>query len=401
MIGLADIEAARGLLGERLYRSPLARSESLSQRSGKELFLKLENLQMTGSFKERGALHRMLHLDEGQKACGVVAASAGNHAQAVAYWAGQLGIGATIVMPANAPLTKVTNTRRHGAKVVLEGHTYAEAYECALRVQKECGAVYIHAFDDPLVVAGQGTVGLELFEQEPDLGAVVVPVGGGGLIAGTALALKAKNPKIKIIGVEVEAYATGKRSLEQDRVVPCGEAVSLADGIAVKQLGQVPFEIMRECVDQMVTVSEEEVAGGVLTLLEAEKTVAEGAGAVALAAVLEGKFWVKEKRVAVLVSGGNIDVNMLAKIIERGLARDGRRIRLMVQVPDTPGSLAQVAQLVAACGANVLEVYHERNFVEGPLGTTGLWLTLETRGREHAEQIVGRLHQEGYRARED
>jgi threonine dehydratase len=396
MLGLQEIENARRRLAGSVYYSPLARSEALSQRVGSPLYLKLENLQMTGSFKERGALNRMLHLDEAEKARGVVAASAGNHAQAVAYWAGRLGVKSCITMPKNAPLTKIENTRRHGAEVVLQGQTYAEAYEAAGTICRQRGAVFVHAFDDPLVIAGQGTIGLELLEQQPELDAVVLPVGGGGLIAGCAVALKAQKPGIKIIGVEMASYPSAGLSLQEGRIVASGDAVSLADGIAVKQVGQIPFDLMQHHVDTMVTVSEEEVASAVLALLEQEKTVAEGAGAAALAAVLENKCDLNGGRTAVLVSGGNIDVNMVAKIIERGLARDGRRVRLMLLVPDRPGSLAGVTDLVATAGANVLEVYHERDFVSGPLGTTGLWLTLETRGPGHAAQIITRLEAEGY-----
>jgi threonine dehydratase len=400
MLTLEEIQQARQRMGARVYLSPLARSETLSQLSGKELYLKLENLQMTGSFKERGALNRMLQLSEAEKSRGVVAASAGNHGQAVAYLGRSLGIRAAIVMPENAPLTKIASTRHYGAEVLLFGQTYAEAYARALEVQKQSGATFIHAFDDEQVIAGQGTIGLELLEQEKDLAAVVVPVGGGGLIGGIALALKQQNPRVKVIGVEAESYTSARLSLEQDRIVPAGEAASLADGIAVKQVGQIPFALMREYVDQMVSVSEEEIAGAILTLLEKEKTVAEGAGAVALAAVLEEKFWIRERKVAVVVSGGNIDVNKLSRIIEHGLVRDGRRVRLQVQVPDLPGSLMRVTAAIAQERANVLEVYHDRTFPEGPVGTTQVLFTLETRGREHAEEVIARLEREGFHPEE-
>ena len=395
MITLKEIQQARERIGEYVYLSPLARSQTLSQRTGKELFLKLENLQMTGSFKERGALNRMLQLGDDEKRCGVVASSAGNHAQAVAYLAQRLELNAAIVMPENAPLTKVSNTRAYGAEVILAGQTYAEAYARALQEQEERGATFIHPYDDERVAAGQGTIGLELLEQNPDLEAVVVPVGGGGLIAGMAVALKEQRPKLKLIGVETASYPTAKRSLEQDCIVLCGDAASLADGIAVKQVGEIPFEVMREYVDQMVTVDEEEIAAAILILLEQETTGAEGAGAVALAAALEKKFWIKERRVAILVSGGNIDVNMLSKIIEHGLVKDGRRIRMAVAVPDKPGSLSRVSSIIASCGANILAVYHEHSFPEGPVGTTVVMFTLETRGREHAESLIATLEKEG------
>ncbi len=396
MLKLEDIQQARARIRPYIYCSPLSHSLTLSQITGKEIYLKLENLQMTGSFKDRGASNRVLQLSDEEKARGVVASSAGNHAQAVAYLAQRLGIEATIVMPENAPLTKVSNTRHHGAEVVLCGTTYQDAYAKAVEIQEERAATFIHPFDDEQVIAGQGTIALELLEQEPELEAVVVPVGGGGLISGVALALKALNPRIKIIGVEAEAYPSARLSLEQDCIVAEGGAASLADGIAVKQIGQLPFAIMREHVDQMVAVGEEEIAGAILTLLELEKTVAEGAGAVALAAMLEGKVWMRERKVAVIVSGGNIDVNKLSRIIEHGLAKDGRRIRLKVRVSDRPGALLEVTAVLAEEQANVIEVYHERSFPDGPVDTTEVLFTLETRGREHAEAVVARLEREGF-----
>ena len=401
MIELKDVEAARQRIDDYVYYSPLARSETLSQIGGAPLYLKLENLQMTGSFKDRGAFNRVLQLGEEDRARGVVTSSAGNHAQAVAYLAQRLGIEATIAMPENAPLTKVSNTRRHGAEVVLCGETYQDAYNEALAIQKARGAIFVRPFDDAQVIAGQGTIGLELLEQEPGLEAVVVPVGGGGLVAGIAVALKAHKPNIEVIGVEAAAFPSARLSLEQDRIVASGQEGSLADGIAVKQVGEMPFALMREYVDQVVCVDEEEIARAILTLLEIEKTVAEGAGAVALAAVLEGKVAVAGKKTAIIVSGGNIDVNKLARIIERGLVKDGRRIRLRVQVPDRPGSLEQVTGIIAAQKANVLEVLHERDFHEGPVDSTGVFFTLETRGREHAEEVIGQLIARGFQPEEE
>lgn len=400
MVTLDDIRRARERIAASIYLSPLARSESLSRQAGTPVYLKLENLQMTGSFKERGALNRMLDLSPAERAAGVVASSAGNHAQAVAYLARRLGVAAAIVMPEPAPLTKVSNTRGFGAQVVLAGQSYAEAYDCACRIQRERGLVFIHPYDDPAVVAGQGTVGLELLEQEPELGVVVVPVGGGGLVAGIAAAVKGLNPAIEVVGVEAAAYPSAQRSLASGRVEACGDTATLADGIAVRQIGQVPFEVMRRCVDAIVTVTEEEIASSILALLEQEKTVAEGAGAVALAAVLDRKFDARGRRVACVVSGGNIDVNTLSKIIERGLTRDGRRVRLSVDVPDRPGSLSRVAGLIAACRANVLEVHHERAFAAGPVGTTAVRFTLETRGRDHVDEVLARLAAEGFRVDE-
>ncbi len=401
MVTLQDIQHARTCIADAIYLSPLARSESLSQQAGAPVYLKLENLQMTGSFKERGALNRLLALSAEERAVGVVASSAGNHAQAVAYIARRLGIDATIIMPETAPLTKVSNTRGHGAEVILAGETYAEAYDEACRVQKERGLVFIHPYDDALVVAGQGTIGLELLEQEPDLEVVVVPVGGGGLIAGIGTAIKALAPGVEIIGVEAASYPSAQQSLAAGHVEACGDTSTLADGIAVRRIGDVPFAQMQRVVDRVVTVTEEEIASSILALAEQEKTVAEGAGAVALAAVLEGRFELRGRRVACIVSGGNIDVNTLAKIIERGLTRDGRRVRLSVDVPDRPGSLSKVAAVVAQCHANVLEVHHERAFAAGPVGTTAVRFTLETRGRDHVEEVIARLDSHGFAAHEE
>ena len=397
---LKDIQTARERIDEYIYYSPLARSETLSQISGAQLYLKLENLQMTGSFKDRGAFNKVLQLSADERSCGVVAASAGNHAQAVAYLAQRLGIAATIAMPENAPLTKVANTRRHGAQVVLAGATYQDAHTKALEIQQQQSATFVHPFDDAEVIAGQGTIGLELLEQAPKLEAVVVPVGGGGLIAGIAVALKEQNPNIAIIGVEAAAFPSAQLSLERNEVVAAGQMASLADGIAVKQVGDVPFALMSRYVDEVVCVEEEEIARAILTLLEIEKTVAEGAGAVALAAILEGRVQLAGKRVAAIVSGGNIDVNKLARIIEHGLVKDGRRIRLRVQVPDRPGSLERVTGAIAAEMANVLEVYHERSFPGRPVDSTEIFFTLETRGREHAEQLISRLAAQGFQPEE-
>ena len=399
MLSLADIQRAREQIADAIYLSPLARSESLSQRTGNTVFLKLENLQMTGSFKERGAQYRMQALSGVERQAGIIASSAGNHAQAVAYVAQQLGIRATIVMPVHAPLTKLVNTRGYGAEVILAGETYADAYAVACEHQSESGQVFVHPFDHQMVMAGQGTIGLELLEQQPDLDAIIAPVGGGGLIGGIAVAIKEQAPHIEVIGVEAENFSSASRSLSAGQVTADAGIGSLADGIAVKQIGDITFPVLERYVDRMVTVSEDQIAGAILALVESEKTVAEGAGAVSLAALLDGAAGLQGKRVAVLVSGGNIDVNLLSQIIERGLTRDGRRIRLAVQVPDRPGSLAQLTSIVAEVGANVLEVIHERAFAAGPVGTTMVRLTLETRGQTHVAEVTRRLDSEGFSVR--
>lgn len=398
MITLQDIQKAREGIREFIYLSPMGSSQTLSKATGKKVHLKLENLQMTGAFKERGALWRLLQLSPEERQRGVITASAGNHAMAVAYHSSRLGIRCKVVMPETTPLIKVSSVREYGAEAVLHGNTFDEAFRHSQTLKDESGMVYIHPFNDPWVIAGQGTIGLELLEQAPDLDAVVVPVGGGGLIAGIAIAVKGLNPKIKVIGVEAESWPAMKHSMEQGRIVEVGATETLADGIAVKHVGELTFPIINELVDQMVTVSEEELANAILVLAEREKTIAEGAGAAPLAALLNRKFWVKEQQVALIVSGGNIDMNMIARIIERGLAKDGRRVLLRVVVPDRPGSLHQLTGVIARMRANILEVRHDRTFTHGSVGSTGVSMALETRGREHIDELLLELEKAGFKA---
>jgi threonine dehydratase len=316
LVTLQDVQAARERIVDHVYQSPCARSETFSRAIGAHGFLKLENLQMTGAYKERGALNKLLTMPEAERSKGLVAASAGNHAQAVAYHAGRLGVSATIVMPEATPLLKVVNTRNHGARVVLHGASYDEAYAEARRLEQVEGLTFVHPFDDPAVIAGQGTIALELLEQVPDLDAVLVPVGGGGLISGMATALKARAPQVRVIGVETEVLPCMLASLEEGRLVTVEAATTEADGIAVKRAGELTFLHVQKLVDEIVTVSEEEIASAILYLLEKEKTVAEGAGAVAVAALLNHKVQGLEgRRVVALVSGGNIDVNVVARVI--------------------------------------------------------------------------------------
>ena len=396
LVTLEQVEAARKRIQDRIYLSPCARSETLSRASDTHAFLKLENLQMTGAYKERGALNKLLSMPEAERARGLIAASAGNHAQAVAYHAGRLGVAATIVMPEATPLLKVANTRGHGARVVLHGSNYDEAYAEARRLEQVEGLTFIHPFDDPAIIAGQGTVALELLEQVPDLDAVLVPVGGGGLIAGMAAALKAASPRTRVVGVEAEVIACMLASLEEGHLVTVDAASTLADGIAVKRAGELTFEHVKKYVDEIVTVSEEEIASAILYLLEKEKTVVEGAGAVGVAALLNRKVHGLEgKRVVAVLSGGNIDVNVVARVIERGLAKEGRLARVNVHLLDKPGQLAKVSQVVAAHRANVIEVHHTRAFSQR-FGDTTLQLTLETRGVDHVEEILRALRERGY-----
>jgi threonine dehydratase len=363
--------------------------------------VKLENLQMTGSFKERGAANLLLQLGDDARRRGVVAASAGNHGLAVAFHAARLGIPATIVMPEYAPLIKVTSARRYGAEVILHGDNFDDAYEQARAVAAERGLLFVHPFDDARVVAGQGTLGLELLEQLPDVEAVIMPVGGGGLIGGVALALKAKRPDVRVIGVQSAVLPAMSRSLERGERLRLDAAATIADGIAVRQVGALTLELARQWVDRIVTVNEEELANAVLLLLEIEKTVVEGAGAAPLAALLNRRLDLEGRRVALVLSGGNIDVTMLARIIERGLVKDGRLVRLGVLLRDIPGALAQLTARIAEERANILHILHDRAFSpHAGIGQTEVELTLETSGPEQIAAVKRRLESAGYRVEE-
>jgi threonine dehydratase len=395
-VTLADIRTARERIRSRIYESPCPRSERLSRRAGCDVHLKLENLQMTGSFKERGARNRLLQLTAAERKAGVIAASAGNHAQGLAFHAGLEGIASTIVMPTATALIKVTATRNYGAQVVLCGDSYDDAAAEARRLQSERGLVPVPAFDDPAVIAGQGTIGLELLEQVPDLEAVVIPVGGGGLASGIAIAIKEQRPDVKIYGVEAEQVPSMHRALETGQPVLVEARRTIAEGIGARQAGAYTFEIARHYLDAVVLVDEEAISEAILTLLEDEKTVAEGAGAAALAALLEGRLPVKDKRVVVLVSGGNIDVNVLSRIIDRGLVKSGRAMRMRVLLPDIPGTLARLLATVATTGANVLAVHHDRIGARTEVGQIAVELDLETRGFEHIAEIKHALRDAGW-----
>lgn len=401
MVKLADIQAARARLGRAIYRTPCPLSLTLSQLCGCHTYFKLENLQMTGSFKERGALNKLLQLSPAERAAGVVAASAGNHAQGVAYHATRLGLRSVIVMPKATPLIKVVNTRTLGGEVILRGANYDEALTHAKELAAQQGFTFIHAFDDEAIIAGQGTVALELLEEETRFDAVVVPIGGGGMISGLAIALKESRPDIRIIGVEPERYASMKASVAAGRVVEVPTQPTIADGLAVKRAGERTSEIVRRYVDEIVTVSEDEIASAILKLLEIEKTVVEGGGAAGLAALLFSKVsGLKDKNVAILITGGNIDPNLLSKIIQRGLAKDGRLVRVRTMMRDRPGELARICQHVADVGANILEVEHNRAFSNLEVGGVEIDLTLEARGHDHVKQLLDVLRQDGIEAQE-
>ncbi|HVU46511.1 MAG TPA: threonine ammonia-lyase [Terracidiphilus sp.] len=396
-VTLAGIQAARARIGDAIHVSPCQLSHYLSELAGLPMYLKLENLQRTGSFKERGALNKLLTLSDAERRRGVIAASAGNHAQGVAFHATAHGIRAQIVMPLATPQIKVAATRAYGAEVILHGANYDEAYEEALRRCAEQQSTFIHPFDDAEVIAGQGTIALELLEQVPDLEAVVVPIGGGGLISGVGCALKETNSRIRIVGVESEKLPSMLRACEAGAPVTIAPQATIADGIAVRRAGDMTLPLVQRYVDEIVTVDDEEIASAILTLLEQEKTLAEGAGAAALAAILREKTNLRQRRTAVLVCGGNIDVSLLAKIIERGLVKDGRLLRIRVYLQDRPGALQGLTQILARERANIVETLHNRAYYGVSLGETVIDITLETRGAAHITAISHALQEEGFR----
>jgi threonine dehydratase len=397
MLRYEDILQAQQRIAGQLVLTPCTPSEAFGEDFGGHAWFKFENLQRTGSFKERGALNRMLTLTEDERRRGVVAASAGNHAQGIAFHARRLEIPATIVMPERTPLVKVSNTRRYGARVVIHGSVYDEAMQRALELRDAEGLTLIHPFDDEAVMAGQGTIGLELLDQCPEMDVVVVAVGGGGIISGIACAIKSRRPEVRVIGVESATLPAAHASLAAGEVVTIPPGQTIADGIAVRRIGDKTFAALKEWVDEVVLVPEEEIADAVLMLVEREKTVAEAAAATTVAAVLNGHVKdVKGKNVVMVLSGGNIDVGVLSRIIDRGLTKDGRLAFLRVVADDRPGALARLTAAIAELGANVLQLNQRRSI-------GGLWLTeaevdltLETRGREHVAEIIARLQEMGY-----
>jgi threonine dehydratase len=392
-VSLADIRAAARRIAGAVEATPCVHSRTLSKLTGAEVFLKFENLQFTASFKERGALNKLLSLSEADRRRGVIAMSAGNHAQAVAYHAARLGIPATIVMPRGSPNTKIRNTQVHGASVVLEGENLFEAGKHARALAARDNLVFVHPYEDPLIIAGQGTVALEMLEAVPDLEMLVVPVGGGGLISGMASAARSLNPAIQIYGVESKNYPSMHQRLN-GLPVECG-GDTIAEGIAVKDVGNIAFGIIRELVQEVLVVKEETIERAVVALIEIEKTVAEGAGGAALAALLEQPRLFAGKRVGLPISGGNIDSRVLASVLMRGLVRDARLVRLRVTMPDISGSLARVAGLIADGGGNIVEVQHQRVFGTASVKSTEIEFLIETRDREHTDALIARLENNG------
>ncbi len=394
-VSLTDIRAAAQRIAGAVERTPFVHSRTLSALTGAEVFLKFENLQFTASFKERGALNKLLSLSAEERGRGVIAMSAGNHAQAVAYHAARLGIPATIVMPKGSPNTKIKNTRVHGARVLLEGESLHEAGAHARALAGREHLVFVHPYEDPLIIAGQGTVALEMLETVPDLDVLVVPVGGGGLISGIAVAAKSLNSKIQVFGAESRTYPSMHQRLNNLPVKVGGDTI--AEGIAVKDVGDLAFEIIKSLVEEVLIVEEETIERAVVALIEIEKTVAEGAGAAALAALLEHPSRFAGKRVGLPISGGNIDSRVLASVLMRGLVRDARLVRLRVTMPDVSGSLAKVAALIAEAGGNIVEIQHQRIFGTASVRSPEVEFLIETRDREHTDALVGLLQSHGIR----
>jgi threonine dehydratase len=396
-VTLADIHAAQQTLKSELIFTPMLPELRLTRQLGARVMLKAESLQRAGSFKIRGAFNKISHLTEDERKRGVIAASAGNHAQGVALAARIFGVPATIVMPEFAPLTKVVNTRNYGAEVVLHGASFDDASAKARELKEERGLTYVHAFDDPMVIAGQGTIGLEILASLPELTTLVVPIGGGGLISGIAIAVKALKPAVKIIGVQSTGCSSIKPSLAAGHVVTATSASTIADGIAVKRPGEITLRYIRELVDDVVEVDDDEIARGIAHCAHYARLVVEGAGAAGVAALLTGKIILKHDDVACTVlCGGNIDANMLARVIEQVMVQQGRIIVLKLTVVDRPGQLANLVNHVAASGANIIDVIHRRAVWLAPLTRTGIELILEVRDEAHGQEVMQRLEDAGY-----
>jgi threonine dehydratase len=392
-VTLADIQAAAARIKGAVVRTPCLRSETLSRIAGAEVWIKFENLQFTASFKERGALNTLLQLSDAERRHGVIAMSAGNHAQGVAYHAGRLGIPATIVMPSFTPNTKVTHTRGHGATVVLHGDTLAEAGAEAHRLAAAGQLTFVHPYDDPRIIAGQGTIALEMLQDAPGLDTLVAPVGGGGMIGGCAIAARGLKSDLKVIGVETASYSAMRQLLAREPVTAGGDTI--AEGIAVSDIGELPLAIARSLLDRVVPVEEVAIERAISLLIEVEKTAAEGAGAAGLAALLAHPEVFRGRKVGLVLSGGNIDTRLLASVLLRGLVRDGRIVRLRVMINDLPGQLARVSGLIGKAGGNIVEVQHQRLF--GVVAKRAeLDVTVETRDRAHVRELVAALQSDGF-----
>ncbi len=395
MLSLDDLYRARYVLSSIIRRTDLVEAPKLNPDS--EIFIKPENLQITGSFKIRGAYYRISQLTDDEKQRGVVACSAGNHAQGVALGATSHGIKSLICLPEGAPISKIEATRKLGAEICLVPGVYDDAYQRALQLKEEYGYTFIHPFNDERVIAGQGTIGLELLDQLPYMDAVIVPIGGGGLISGVAFALKQLNPDIKVYGVQAAGAPGMFESLRVHHPETLSQVSTVADGIAVKTPGDITYDFCSKYVDDICLVTEDEICAAILRLLEQYKIVAEGAGAVSVAAAMFNKVPIKGKKTVCLVSGGNIDVTILNRVINRGLEKDGRLCTLSMELDDKPGQLLEVNEVIAAMGANVISVYHERSAYSQKINACELKVKLETRNHEHVEQIKARLAEKGFK----
>ena len=391
IVSLNDIRAAAARIAGAVERTPCLHSRTLSRLTGAEVWLKFENLQFSASFKERGALNKLLLLDEGARRRGVIAMSAGNHAQGVAYHAARLGLRAVIVMPRGTPNSKVKGTQVHGAEVVLEGETLAEAARHAHELEAREGLSFIHPYDDPAIIAGQGTVALEMLEQAPELEVLVVPIGGGGLISGMAAAAKALKPDIEVLGVESKTWCAMHQRLKGLPVDVGGDTI--AEGMAVRDVGELPLSVLKGFSTEVLLVEEQTIERAIVALIEIEKTVAEGAGAAGLAAVLQHPERFAGRRVGIPVCGGNIDSRLLSAVLMRGLVRDGRLVRLRVTMTDLAGSLARVAAMIGEAGGNIVEVQHQRIFGAVSVRSPDVEFLIETRDREHTNALVRSLEE--------
>jgi len=398
MIPFENIKKAHERIKDVVYRTPFAYAPILSQKVGNEIFLKKENLQTTGAFKLRGAFNKIASIPEEKRKKGVIAARAGNHAQGVAFSANYFNVPAIIVMPEATPLTKVTGVKEFGGEVVLAGNNYDEAYEYAVKLAEEKGLEFIHPFADDEVIAGQGTIGIEMLEQVPDLDYIIVPIGGGGLISGIASAAKQINPHIKVIGVTAEGAPAMRLSFLSGSVQDTTFVKTIADGIAVRDTNPKMYKLVKEVVDDIVEVDDEEIANAILFLMERQKVVVEGAGAVGVAALLHHKIkFTAPKKVGVVLSGGNIDVTMINLIIEKGLLKSHRKMKLIITLVDKPGALQKLTEILAAEKANIVQIGYDRTDLNLAIGDANVTIALETRGLEHQEAIKRALHKNGYK----
>ncbi len=395
MINLNNIKQANRRLKNIIHKTPLIYSYSLSELSGSKVYLKLENLQRTGSFKIRGAYNKLSKIRGNPKE--VIAASAGNHAQGVALASKLLGINATLVMPEGTPINKVMAVKNYGGKVLLHGNNFNESFKFAKQIEAKSNIPFIHPFDDPHVIAGQGTIGVEILNSLKDLDAVIVPVGGGGLISGISTVLKETNPEIRVVGVQSNKAQSMLRSIKSKKIVEHSPSRSIADGINIKRVGNLTFQIAQKYVDDIITVSDDEIEESLLLLTQRRRIVVEGAGAVGVAALLKQNKLFSNLNTAIVISGGNIDINILSKIIERGLMKSGRLIRLEIELPDIPGSLGKLTSILGNSKANVVEIYHDRFSKKLPIDKAIVEIKLETRGHGHQKEIINNLKKSGYK----